>query len=106
MNYKIEIKNIYKFLDDLDYSKKFVTILDIMYKYNLLFSLYNKDYKYFICSFLDSVKVLDNIDFNPYERNANIYINVNSLNNCLFLIKDLEGFIGNIKENIKVNQGP
>ena len=35
-----------------------------------------------------------------------IYINVNSFNNCLFIIKDLEGFIGNIKENIKVNQSP
>ena len=67
---------MYQFLDDLYYSKKFVTILDIMFKYNLLFSLYNKDYKYFICSFLDSVKALDNIDFNPYEYeiNANKHI--------------------------------
>ena len=39
LNYKIEIKNMYLFLDDLNYSKKFVIILDIMYKYNLLFSL-------------------------------------------------------------------
>jgi len=30
---------MYQFLDDLNYSKKFVIILDIMYKYNLLFSL-------------------------------------------------------------------
>ena len=73
LNYKVEIKNMYQFLDDLNYSKKFVIILDIMYKYNLLFSLQNKDYKYFIYSFLYSIKVLDNIDFNLYERNTNIY---------------------------------
>jgi hypothetical protein len=39
MNYKVEIKNMYQFSDDLNYSIKFVIILDIMYKYNLLFSL-------------------------------------------------------------------
>jgi len=39
LNYKVEIKNMYQFLNDLNYSKKFVIILDIMYKYNLLFSL-------------------------------------------------------------------
>jgi len=39
-------------------------------------------------------------------KEIQIYININSLNNCLFIIKDLKGFIGNIKENIKVNQSP
>jgi hypothetical protein len=111
LNYNSEINNMYEHLDNLDYSKKFVTITDINNMYNLLNLLYNKDYENFIFSYLKSVKVKDNIDFNPNQLNLdlNIDIDVNLLNSCLFIIKDLEAFIGIIKKNnieIGVNQGP
>lgn len=103
-----QISNKFEHLDNLDYTKKFVTITDINNMCYLIKLLYNKDSQNFIRSYLELVKIRDNLDFNPDHLILNIDIDVNLLNSCLFIVKDLEALLKLIKDNIDkgVNQGP
>lgn len=98
--------NILEYINFINLLKKFVNIIDIKNMCYLLNSIYKKDSINFLChlykmSFFDNETCIVNCIKNVEE-------NLNLLTKCLFVVKDLDIFINNVKEivNKKVNQGP
>jgi hypothetical protein len=88
-----------KYLEFVDRSKKFVTIINNNDMPYLLYLLLNND----------SVKFLMSVYQSEVIKNDECYTNnltddVNLLNKCLFIVKDINVFINKVKEDVNRNR--